>query len=903
MQELAFDGPTVLPAGQCNPHAITKPKGRARTGTGHALKPATQCEPQPSRSGEEDAARGPIAYITRASLHHPALFLLGATLLVFLSGILTLRLFGDIRSSFKELLPGDMPSVHQIEELARRVGGDGSVLVVVQSLDGERGFPEAQGLARRLVDDYFALGTDVIISIEWNMRDTESWYAEHWPLFLSLAKLTEARDALANAVAEQKRKAAPLSLGLEADAVPEPLNVSKELEPWLDDREPLPRAKVEQEFARYRDGMLVSPDGASVTLNVRPTGTTLSVKEASALVERMRAVAEMHRAEMDRDHLRVGFGGSFPLFVAEYWSIIDDVRNTLLLTLGLVLASLFLFFRDVRSTVSLGAAVLTGVAVTFALADILIGHLNSVTAFLGAIVLGNGINYGIIYLARVRQLRRAGLELEAACLGGASAAWRATLLASAATSVSFGVLVVAANRGFRHFGIIGGIGMLSCWAFTFALLPALLVVFERLRPVKPACDAPIHFTVPPWLARVFAREISILSGFGLLTLTAGILFVRALPVAIERNNNNLANELRGQDTLLRDHERAESSLGKSISGAIALLDSPDEAEIFCEGVRQRVGNPRYRAVIQGCDTLRAVLPGEQAAKLEVIHDIARRLSDRVVDALPDAQRARARTVRAELRSQGPLAQAQVPTTLLDRFRERDGSIGRLAVVTARPDAQTEEVPRMAAFVEGVRNVAVGGRTVDATGENVIFSDLQQNIEREGPLTTLLSLLGVCVLVAFFLRSARASAEVVISLVCGVMLMGGIAALMEVRINFLNFIVYPITFGIAVDYGANVVLRAQQRDGRVLQALVEVGPAVILCSWTTIIGYSSLVIASNRALRSFGWYALLGEVACLCTALVMLPAFLLRFGAGTAPGARATAPGGGEAAPESAWPAR
>jgi predicted RND superfamily exporter protein len=830
-----------------------------------------------------------VGRVTLASLRHPALFLLGAAVLFWGSGVLTVRLFGDIRSSFQELLPADMPSVRQIEELSRRVGGDGSILVLVQSLDGERGLPKAQALARSLVDDSLALGPDVIRSIEWNVRDTEVWYADHWPLFLSLDKLKESRDALATAVAEQKRKANPLSLGLEDDeAAEKTLHVPKALEPWLDEKEALPRAVVEKHFASYRDGMLVHPDGTSVTLNVRPTGTSLGVEEAKALLARMAAVADRHRAELDRDHLRVGFGGSFPLFVAEYSSIIGDVRNTLLLTLGLVLVSLFLFFRDVRSTLSLGVAVLTGVAVTFALADVLIGHLNSVTAFLGAIVLGNGINYGIIYLARVGQLRRAGVGLEPACLGGAQAAWRATLLASAATSVSFGILVLAANRGFRHFGIIGGIGMLSCWLFTFLLLPALLAVFERLHPVKAVPKPPASTSVPGWLRRAFSHPNAILLAFGLLTLTAAFLFVRALPVAIERNLNNLTNQLRGQDTLLRDHDRALTALGKSISGAIALLDSPEEAETFCAAVRKRMETPRYGAVIEGCETLRAVLPGDQPAKLDVIHDIARRLSDAVLDTLPAAQRVRARTVRAELRAQRPLSLQEAPATLLDRFRERDGTVGRLAVITARPDALLEQAPRLEAFVEGVRGVPVGNRTVDATGENVIFSDLLQNIETEGPLTTLLSLLGVCALVALLLRNARASVEVILSLVSGVVLMGGIATLMGLRINFLNFVVFPITFGIAVDYGANVVLRAQERGGRVLTALREVGPAVVLCSWTTIIGYGSLVIASNRALRSFGWYALLGEAACLCTALVMLPALLLRVSAPSVP----TAPTGG-----------
>ena len=44
--------------------------------------------------------------------------------------------------------------------------------------------------------------------------------------------------------------------------------------------------------------------------------------------------------------------------------------------------------------------------------------------------------------------------------------------------------------------------------------------------------------------------------------------------------------------------------------------------------------------------------------------------------------------------------------------------------------------------------------------------------------------------------------------------------------------------------------------------------------TTLIGYSSLLLAENRALYLFGPLAVLGEVACLTTAIVVLPAVLL-----------------------------
>jgi len=125
------------------------------------------------------------------------------------------------------------------------------------------------------------------------------------------------------------------------------------------------------------------------------------------------------------------------------------------------------------------------------------------------------------------------------------------------------------------------------------------------------------------------------------------------------------------------------------------------------------------------------------------------------------------------------------------------------------------------------------------------------------------------------RRARPSARVLVSLVVGVVLMGGVATAVGLKINFFNFIAYPITFGIAVDYGANVAARMQSR-GSVLPALAEVGPAVALCSWTTIVGYGSLLFSINRALRSFGWYAMLGELTTIVTALVLLPALRLVF---------------------------
>jgi uncharacterized protein len=100
-------------------------------------------------------------------------------------------------------------------------------------------------------------------------------------------------------------------------------------------------------------------------------------------------------------------------------------------------------------------------------------------------------------------------------------------------------------------------------------------------------------------------------------------------------------------------------------------------------------------------------------------------------------------------------------------------------------------------------------------------------------------------------------------------------LLGIKINFINFIAFPITFGIGVDYAVNVMARYLRDGGRDVGAAIRgTGGAVGLCSATTIIGYSSLLVAQNVGLFLFGLLAVLGEIACLTTAVVVLPAVLL-----------------------------
>jgi uncharacterized protein len=101
-----------------------------------------------------------------------------------------------------------------------------------------------------------------------------------------------------------------------------------------------------------------------------------------------------------------------------------------------------------------------------------------------------------------------------------------------------------------------------------------------------------------------------------------------------------------------------------------------------------------------------------------------------------------------------------------------------------------------------------------------------------------------------------------------------AHLLGLKINFLDFVALPITIGIGIDYAANIVAREKaDGPGSALRALATTGGAVTLCSYTTIIGYGSLLLSASGGIRSFGTAATLGEITCLLTALMLAPALL------------------------------
>ena len=226
----------------------------------------------------------------------------------------------------------------------------------------------------------------------------------------------------------------------------------------------------------------MSPDGHLQLIVVRATfnGGDLDsgARLAGALQQQIDAtVAETFATTGSR--VTVGMTGDVIRGLAEQHGLVRGMTIATLLTLAAVLAALLLYFRSLAGVLALGWSLTVGALAAFAFTELTIGHLNIASAFLSSIVIGNGINFGIIYLGRYFEERRAGHPVERSLDIARSGTMRATAAAALAAGAAYLSLAATPFRGFRDFGIIGGMGMACCWISAYTVLPAALALVER----------------------------------------------------------------------------------------------------------------------------------------------------------------------------------------------------------------------------------------------------------------------------------------------------------------------------------------------------------------------------------------------------------------------------------------
>ena len=777
--------------------------------------------------------------------------------------IFSVLLYANLKTDIEELLPDTARSVRDLVQADSRLFSMENIVVLIFSSDTVASKKFVDDLAQNLSK----VPKSTISRVEYKIDKEVKFFKDRQALFMDLSDLLRIKDYVQKKIKYETTQRRHHSLKNNINLVEPKLNLEEFKAKYK---------KTTADFDRYPQGYYATADEKirAVVVYMPGKGLDLGHKMKDVIAQ---AIGTMNPKSYAPD-LEVRYTGNVQNMLEESAALVEDLVLSTVIVTVLVVVVMLLFFQSTWATLLLVCSLFMGTFWTFGLAYLIIGYLNANTAFLASIVIGNGINFGIIFLARYLEERRRGHNNSAAIHTSMSKTMTATGTAALAAGFSYGSLMMTGFRGFSQFGVIGLIGMILCWLSAYTVLPAFLTLLDTRTGGKWLEGRKTRMIASHILASWVKRVPNIIVLTSILGVALSLLaFTSYKHELIETDLSKLRDKRSMISGSGAFYHYIDDIFGHSVSPMVILAEKRDDAKKIAALFRDEQNKQGQKSLITTVQDLDDFLPTNQREKVKVITEIGDLLTPDILKNISPDERNFAELL-INPAGKKPFREQDLPPMVLVRFQEANGSLGTVVLVDKQIERDGDSSSALTYFVDLGRKLtdSVEWGAPVAGGLPVSF-DMYQSIVSDGPKATLFAFLAVVVLVIVLFRNVRIISLALLALFLGVTWLAGLIVGFHLKINFLNFIALPITFGIGIDYGINIFQRYREDGAKnIVKVVRNTGGAVMLCSFTTIIGYSSLLIAGNQAFVSFGRLAVFGELTCVTAAVVSLPAFLICF---------------------------
>lgn len=681
----------------------------------------------------------------------------------------------------------------------------------------------------------------------------------------------------------------------------------------------MPGTKMHQQSMLDEPQYFFSADGVLAFLLVRPVKEPESFTAALKSVSTARAMVDEIRPRFP--DLRMGLTGLPVLETDEMVAAENDTRWASYLAIAGVTLLFLIVYRSLAYPALTVLTLLVGTAWSFGWLTLTVGHLNILSATFAVMLIGMG-DYGVLWVMRYEHARRQGMAVRQALLHTTTHVAIGNLTAASTLALAFFAAIFADFKAVAELGWIAGCGVLLCALACFTVLPALLMIFDRRLfvagdPATIAPRPPLKSGKDLWLPWIRQRPGLVLA-LGLLV--ALILGGNAFRVRYDHNLLHL--QAQNLDSVQWEMTLIQHTAGTSWY-ALSYRASREEALALSQRYQQL---PEVSQVIE----VASLVPLDQEKKLPIVAAIHKQLqrlprrgvrirheipeveeltkdlsklidtlnpragSEKLLDELHGRLIAFRQTLLAtpialagerlqrlderlaedlaerlhrlrEVSTPAPIHLSELPAPLRDRYVGKNGTW--LLRVFARDDLWNFEP--LERFTQAIREV-------DAQATGKPFSTVEglkamkNGLQRAGFYAFL-----VIVLVLWLdFRGLGRTILAILPLLLGVLLSVGVMGLCGWPLNPANMIAFPLILGVGVDNGVHVLhdYLIRRREGAVGVSRA-IGRGVLVKALTTMIGFSALMISTERGLVSLGFILTLGVGCSMLSALVLLPAAL------------------------------
>lgn len=782
-------------------------------------------------------------HLCRPIGRHYKAVLLVALVLTVVGGILTSRL--SLESDLAALLPESLQSVEALHRMEERVvGGSSQLRVALKSQDFRALVQAADTLARAFETSEYVASVDYENDVE--------FYERNALLFLDLPQLDSLEMAVQETIEEEKQALNPFMV--------EDLFGGGEEEEETDDL-----ARWEEEYQEdLPERYYLNPDSTVLVMSLNPTEGAVDLSFAEAMVEDARRIVE--EADLGRfaSDLEVFYGSNIKNRIDEFRAIRSDIVGTAGYGITGVILILMIVFRSLVVALLVAVSLGASLSWTFGLTYLMVGQLNTITGFLFVVLFAMGIDYGIHAMARYRESRQAGLDLQEAIHRMVCKTGSALTTTAVTTSAAFFSLMLLDFKGFSELGLITGMGMIFALLAMVVLLPSLVILSDGLGILK-VKRVPGRELTSDERPLPFARGILVVAV--LLTLVFGYLFTR-IGFQYDFTDLRIITEER------QEYARVTSGVfTRSESPAMILTDSREEARAVVAEVREMMRTDTVSPTVESVQSILSVLPANQEEKLARIRDIRRLVEEEAEGVVEGEDARRVERLQEFLAVDEGFSWEEFPPEDRARFTNREGEPGNFVLIF--PSVALRDGRNAMAFRDDIGTIVTdSGQEFHAASSNLIVADMLTMITHEGPVAVVLSLTVVFLIILANFRSVGAAVLVVLPLMLGLVWLGGIMHLVGMKLNFFNVVVFPSVVGIGVDDGVHIYHRYREEGpGSLPFVLKRTGLAVTITTVTTMVGYSGLLLAVHPGLQSIGLAAVIGLGTAFLTAVFVLPAIL------------------------------
>jgi predicted RND superfamily exporter protein len=622
-----------------------------------------------------------------------------------------------------------------------------------------------------------------------------------------------------------------------------------------------------------------SADGSLSLLFVEAKGNARSSTFSQGLIRQARAAA----AACDpATSYRVGYTGS----VAFAADISAKMRSDMIVqafnSLVAVLLIFWLGFRRIYPLICISLTLALAIVATLACGQVLFHGLNLITVSFAAILIGLGVDYGIVIYAWLAAARQSGRSAETIARDVVRFTVPTILLGASATIAAFAALALSHSPAFRQFSVVHCIGIAFCAGLM--LIFFLFLQMRRLPPVRSQSERTASSEGIAQNARGIALCAVLLCLVAVATLTLG----KTPAVRFDTNPDSLDfRHLAAKDTLNRVSQkmnRSKQSVQVLVSGRNWL-----EATRRARELDAKLETGRAAGRIASFDSAARFLPptdGRDRIESEMRQIDFRAVKKIFTQALADQHLnvAAFATTSAWLDKMGndglatdpiqaELTQSFAAMPSLSPFLRRFLHVEPTKWTLATYVYSTDSLRDIAAVDQLERALGEDHQTVRVTGWDLLMTVMLPHLKEDFQRISLVVFAGITMMLIAYYRRPVLVMLALTPLLMSILWLLAVMKALGMTFNLANFFVIPILLGTGIDYSIYVMNAWRQEEGDVARGTRKVGKAVVMAAAATTVGFGSMMISDHPGMRSFGVLVSMGIFFCALNALVVLPALL------------------------------